>query len=102
MRQWGWLVLALAACLTAGCGPEQPAADSGAKSAGSGSPATTSDGGAGKPGGQSAGGGPKVGMVSDVGGIGDLSFNMMAWNGLQRAQKELGIEPVLVESHQAS
>src|SRR5437899_12464816 len=27
---------------------------------------------------------------------------MMAWNGLQRAHNELGIEPVLVESRQAA
>ena len=26
-----------------------------------------------------------AGMVSDKGGIGDLSFNWMAWEGLQRA-----------------
>jgi basic membrane protein A len=41
-------------------------------------------------------------MVSDVGGIGDLSFNMMANNGLERAKKELGVETALVESRQAA
>ncbi len=32
----------------------------------------------------------KVGIVFDVGGRGDLSFNDMAYAGLQRAQKEFG------------
>lgn len=43
-----------------------------------------------------------VGMVTDTGGIGDLSFNMMAWEGLQRAQKELGVSPSKIESQQVS
>ncbi|HTE02661.1 MAG TPA: BMP family ABC transporter substrate-binding protein, partial [bacterium] len=32
----------------------------------------------------------RVGIVYDVGGRGDLSFNDMAYAGLARAQKELG------------
>ena len=44
----------------------------------------------------------KVGMVTDVGGINDQSFNQSSWEGLQRAQEELGIDPVYVESHQDS
>ena len=44
----------------------------------------------------------KVGMATDTGGIGDQSFNMMAWNGLQQAEKELGAEVVKVESQQVS
>ena len=42
--------------------------------------------------------GLKVGMVTDVGGVNDGSFNQSAWEGLQRAQKELGIEVRYVES----
>ena len=34
----------------------------------------------------------KVGFVSDQGGINDKSFNQLAWEGTQRAAKELGIE----------
>lgn len=45
-------------------------------------------------------GGFPVGMVTDTGGIGDLSFNMMAWEGLQRAEKELGVAPSKIESEQ--
>ena len=35
--------------------------------------------------------GIKVAMVTDVGGVNDQSFNQSAWEGLQRAEKELGV-----------
>ena len=41
----------------------------------------------------------KVGMVTDVAGVNDQSFNQSSWEGLQRAQKELGIEITYMESH---
>ena len=40
----------------------------------------------------------KVGMVTDVGGINDQSFNQTSWEGLQRAEKELGVEITYLES----
>lgn len=40
----------------------------------------------------------KVGIVFDSGGRGDKSFNDSAWAGLERAQKDLGVEPKPVES----
>ena len=40
-----------------------------------------------------------VGMVTDVGCINDKSFNQASWEGLQRAEKELGIKITYVESH---
>lgn len=40
----------------------------------------------------------RAAVVTDVGGIGDLSFNAMAWEGLQRAGKDLGIEIKFLES----
>ena len=40
----------------------------------------------------------KIGMVTDVGGVNDGSFNQSAWEGLQRAQKELGIQAKYLES----
>ena len=46
----------------------------------------------------SSGKGMKVGIVTDVGGVNDGSFNQSAWEGLQRAQKELGIEAKYLES----
>ena len=69
----------------------------------------------GKPGGQPAadgepaaggqpGGGKKIkaGLVTDTGGVGDKSFNAAAWEGLQRAEKELGAEVKFTESKQAA
>ena len=46
----------------------------------------------------SSGKGLKVGIVTDVGGVNDGSFNQSAWEGLQRAQKELGVEAKYLES----
>jgi basic membrane protein A len=37
-------------------------------------------------------------MVSDVGGIDDASFNENTWEGLQRAQEELGVQAQFIES----
>ncbi|MEA4846032.1 MAG: BMP family ABC transporter substrate-binding protein [Clostridiaceae bacterium] len=38
------------------------------------------------------------GMITDVGGLGDKSFNDSAWEGIQKAGKELGVEPVILQS----
>ncbi|RRF96787.1 MAG: BMP family ABC transporter substrate-binding protein [Lachnospiraceae bacterium] len=40
----------------------------------------------------------KVGIVTDVGGVNDGSFNQSAWEGLQKAQKDLGIQAKYLES----
>lgn len=40
----------------------------------------------------------KTAMVTDVGGLGDKSFNDAAYEGLKRAQEELGVEIEVVES----
>lgn len=42
--------------------------------------------------------GMKVGMVSDVGGIDDASFNQNTWEGLQKAAKDFGVEAQFIES----
>jgi basic membrane protein A len=44
-----------------------------------------------------AGTGLRVGLVFDVGGKNDKSFNEAAWRGLERAQAELGIDGSYVE-----
>ena len=41
-------------------------------------------------------------MITDVAGVNDQSFNQSAWEGLQRAEKELGIEVKYLESKQDS
>ncbi|MBC7538624.1 MAG: BMP family ABC transporter substrate-binding protein [Bacteriovorax sp.] len=42
----------------------------------------------------------RVGMVTDVGGVNDQSFNQSAWEGLQKSKKELGIKASYQESKQ--
>jgi len=42
--------------------------------------------------------GVKVGMVSDIGGIDDGSFNENTWAGLQMAQEDLGVQAQFIES----
>ena len=34
----------------------------------------------------------KIGMVTDAGTIDDKSFNQGTWEGIQKAEKELGVE----------
>jgi basic membrane protein A len=56
-------------------------------------------------GGKESGGGPKsfhVGLVFDVGGLGDKSFNDLAYAGLVRAKNELGITYEYFEPTQGS
>ena len=81
-----WWIGGVALLLVAGCGGDDKASSGGGGNA------------------PSTGAGPKssvtAGMVSDKGGIGDLSFNWMAWEGLQRAQKDLGIDISKIESQQ--
>ncbi len=45
---------------------------------------------------------PRVGLVFDVGGRGDQSFNDAAYRGLERAQRELGVPFVTVETGEGS
>jgi basic membrane protein A len=68
-------MIAMLFTLATGCGSkDQPAAAAGA-GAGAGKAADF-----------------KVGMVTDSGTIDDKSFNQSTWEGLQRAQKELGVK----------
>ncbi|MBN1955021.1 MAG: BMP family ABC transporter substrate-binding protein [Anaerolineae bacterium] len=46
------------------------------------------------------GAGFRAGMVTDVGGIDDKSFNATSWDGLEMAREELGIEVAYLESQQ--
>jgi basic membrane protein A len=41
----------------------------------------------------------KVGMVTDVGGLGDESFNDSAWRGLQMAKEDFDVEINVIESN---
>ena len=44
--------------------------------------------------------GYKVGMVTDMGGIDDQSFNATSWKGVEMAVDELGVEGSYLESQQ--
>ncbi|GAB4453559.1 MAG: BMP family ABC transporter substrate-binding protein [Armatimonadaceae bacterium] len=59
---------------------------------------TTTPDGEGSPATNPTGKALKAGLVTDTGGINDKSFNAAAWDGLQRAQKELGYEVKYTES----
>lgn len=84
----GWVFGLLAASLLVGCGPS----DSTRSEESTGKTVTTESGGS------EAGKKIKVGVVFDSGGLGDKSFNDSAWAGVQKAQKDFGIEEKHVES----
>ena len=44
----------------------------------------------------------RVGFVTDTGGIDDKSFNQTQWEGVLRAQKDLGVEAKFIQSDEAS
>ena len=46
--------------------------------------------------------GIKVGLITDLGQLNDNGFNELAFNGLKRAEKELGIQGRVVESASAA
>jgi len=89
------LSAAMAAAMTA-CGGRSskeeapaPAETSEGEEAEAEAPAETSE---------ASGGEFKVGLITDVGGVNDGSFNQSSWEGLQRAMDELGIEANYLES----
>jgi basic membrane protein A len=43
-----------------------------------------------------------VGFVTDTGGIDDQSFNTTQWNGVLRAQEELGVKAQFIQSDEAT
>jgi basic membrane protein A and related proteins len=82
------LVLLLLVFLAAGCGGSS--SKSGGGTASTTSPPTTGSKQI------------KVGLVTDIGGLNDRSFNHLNYVGLLRAQKELGVTGRVLESHQNS
>jgi basic membrane protein A and related proteins len=80
------LLLAVAA-LAAGCGSKKSSTATTTTTA-----ATTTTGG----------GSFKVGLSTDTGGLNDRSFNHLAYVGLQRAQRELGVQTRVVTAASSS
>jgi basic membrane protein A len=88
------VALAVAA---AGCG------GSSKKSTSTTTPPTGTTGGTGTSttGGATGGAPIKVGLVTDIGGLNDRSFNHLAYLGLQKAQSDLGVTGRVLESKSA-
>jgi basic membrane protein A len=42
----------------------------------------------------------KVGLVTDTGGVNDKAFNQLAWEGVQKAAKDMGFQAKFIESKQ--
>jgi basic membrane protein A and related proteins len=89
MKKFGIILTAASLVLVsalAGCGKkEDDKQGAGASpSPAAASPAASPAGGAGK------GANFKIGMVTDVGGVNDKSFNQQAWEALQKLEKETG------------
>ena len=86
------MALLVAAC--GGGGESEPSEAAGSEPAAAGSEGAESSESAGG----AAGGDVRAAMVTDVGGLGDNSFNDSAHAGLQRAESELGVEINVLES----
>jgi basic membrane protein A len=87
-RRFAVLFAALALCLgavVAGCGSDNKSSDSGSSSSGTATatPAAKKI---------------KVGLVTDIGGLNDRSFNQLANDGLTRAKSELGADTRVLTS----
>ena len=86
------LLLGLVLALAAGCGGEEETAARGETTpAATGTDTETEDTG-------STGPAIRVGLVTDIGGLDDRSFNFLANEGLERAQEELGVQGRVVVS----
>ena len=92
-RHLPWILLALVAAVLslAACGSDDDeAGDTGAQTQTDTGAATTGGAGEGEP--------LKIGLVTDIGGLDDRSFNFLANQGLERAEEELGAEGRVVIS----
>ena len=83
------LVLLVLLLALAGCGSDDDEA---------GGDTTAPETTAATTGGSAAGEGLKIGLVTDIGGLDDRSFNFLANKGLERAKTELGVEGRVVIS----
>jgi basic membrane protein A and related proteins len=83
--------LLLAACAPAAAPavPAQPTTAPAASEAGTAAAPTTADASS-----------MKVGLVTDTGGVKDQAFNPLAWEGVQKAAKEMGFQAKFIESRQ--
>lgn len=103
LRLAGWLAIlsVLAALLLAACGDATntaaPAATTAAATTAAAA-ATTAAPAAATTAAAAGGKKLKVGLVTDIGRINDKSFNESTWNGVQQAQKDLGVDIKYIET----
>ena len=86
---WALLAAVVALLVLGGCGGDDDEA------AGDGTTATETGGGATT---APAGNAIRIGLVTDIGGLDDRSFNFLANKGLEQAKSELGVEGRVVIS----
>jgi basic membrane protein A and related proteins len=84
LRMLATAIVAALALVVVGCGGDDDAATTG------GSTETT------------AASALRVGLITDIGQLNDNGFNELAWNGLKRAKRELGVEGRVIESRSAA
>jgi len=82
-------LVASLAVVAAGCGSDDDSSDTGTAAA---TAAAETDTGASTTEAPPEGEAIKVGLVTDIGGLNDRSFNQLANEGLERAESELGVE----------
>lgn len=91
-------VLLTASMLLAACAPAAPAA---APAQPTTAPAASEAGTAAAPATAAApldGSSIKIGLVTDTGGVKDQAFNQLAWEGVQKAAKDMGFQVKFIES----
>ncbi|MNZ63268.1 Membrane lipoprotein TmpC precursor [compost metagenome] len=87
------LVMLLAfTMILAGCGNNKPANNSGSSTEGGNTEASSGDNTA------STKSNAKIGLVTDIGGVNDKSFNQSAWEALEALNSESGIEHKYLQS----
>jgi basic membrane protein A and related proteins len=93
------LAIAVAAfvVLAAGCGSTKKSS-TGTSALPPPQPTTSTSSGTGSGGGGAGSGSFRVGLSTDIGGLNDRSFNHLAYLGLQRAGKQLGVKTRVVQS----
>lgn len=96
MKKWA-LALTMAAVLVSGGCAKKPT-EGGAGATATPAPTAGTNQGAGGAAGGGAGANFKFGMVTDVGGVNDKSFNQAAWEGLQKLQKDTGASVKYLQS----
>jgi basic membrane protein A and related proteins len=81
-------IVASVAVVAAACGSGGSSGSSGGGGGGGGSSSTTPS--------------ISIGLVTDIGGLNDRSFNHLAFLGVQRAASQLGIKPDVLQSNSSS